>query len=66
MGLPDGQCFMCKVPLIIDTGRMRPLCTDCEKKINEKIQASMAARGKNVKGKRLVFPKAPEARDDET
>ena len=55
---------MCKVPLFIETGRMRPLCPDCEKKINESITKGMAAKGKDVKGKCLVFPKPPEAPDD--
>ena len=64
MGLPDGQCFMCKVPIMIETDRLRPLCTECEKKVNEMIQSSMAARGKKVKGKCLVFPKAPKGEDD--
>jgi hypothetical protein len=62
MGLPDGQCFMCKVPLLIETRKLRPLCVDCEQKINEKITKSWAAKGKNVKGKCLVFP---ERRADE-
>lgn len=65
MGLPEGQCFMCKVPLLIETGHMRPLCSDCEKKINEMIAAGDAAKGKNTKGKCLVFPKAPKDPDDE-
>ena len=63
-GLPEGQCFMCKTPLVIETGNMRPLCTDCEKKINEKIASGLAARGKKVKGKCLVFPKKSEDPDD--
>jgi hypothetical protein len=64
MGLPEGVCFKCKEPIFVETGRMRPLCTKCEKEFNEKIQAGMAARGKNVKGKCLVFPKEQERPDD--
>lgn len=62
--LPDGQCLICKVPLLIETGSMRPLCSDCEKKINQKITNRMSAKGKNIKGKCLVFPKTPEEPDE--
>ena len=64
MSLPEGQCFMCKDPLFIETGNMRPLCPKCEKKINEKITNGRAAKGKSVKGKCLVFPKTPEEPED--
>ena len=57
MGLPDGQCFMCKKPIFVETGNLRPLCVDCEKKANERIAKMMKRRGKNVNGKCLVFPK---------
>lgn len=63
MGLPDGQCFKCKAPLIIEIGTQRPLCTDCEKEINEKIAKMMKSRGKEIKGKCLVFPKPPKEED---
>ena len=63
-GLPEGQCFKCKQPLFIETGNMRPLCPDCEKKINEFITKRMTNKGKNIKGKCLVFPKTPEEPDD--
>jgi uncharacterized Zn finger protein (UPF0148 family) len=64
MGIPDGQCLKCKTPLFIETGSMRPLCSDCEKKINEFITKRMTAKGKNIKGKSLIFPKTPEEPDD--
>jgi uncharacterized Zn finger protein (UPF0148 family) len=64
-GLPEGQCFRCKVPLFIETGNMRPLCTECEKKVNNFITRRMAAKGKNIKGKTLIFPKTPEAPEDD-
>jgi len=61
--MKDGQCLKCKAPLLIDTMRMRPLCSDCEREINEKITKSMKERGKPVKGKSLVFPKKPKNED---
>ena len=60
----DGQCFRCKRPILIETGNMRPLCTDCEAEFNERIRSGMAARGKNVKGKCLVFPKKKKEDED--
>lgn len=64
MGLPDGQCLKCKEPIMIVTGELRPLCVECEKKINNKISKGMAARGKNIKGKCLVFPVVPVIEDN--
>jgi hypothetical protein len=64
MGLPEGQCFKCKVPLLIETNMLRPLCSDCEKEINEMMQKSWDAKGKKTKGKCLVFPKPPKVEDD--
>ena len=64
MGFPEGQCLMCKTPLYIETGNMRPLCSDCEKKINQRITNGRVAKGKEVKGKCLVFPKPLEEPDD--
>ena len=60
----EGRCPMCGAPILIDTksvdGRMQIFCADCEKKVNEKIAASLSRRGKAVRNKRLIFPKAEE------
>jgi len=65
MGLPrEGQCLKCGAPILIETMRLRPLCEDCLKFFENKISQGLAARGKNVKGKSLIFPKNPDA--DET
>ena len=65
MSFPEGQCLKCKTPLFIETGKMRPFCSDCEKKINQTITNGMAAKGKEVKGKCLVFPETPEDEEDD-
>lgn len=58
-----GVCVMCKYPLFVDmspTGKLRPFCPDCEKKVLEGTRKAMAKRGKEVGKKAMHFPNIPK------
>ena len=58
----EGICWMCKDVMLVATvdltGRQRPLCPNCLKKVERVANIVMKKHGKGGKKKEFVFPKA--------
>ena len=62
MGLDNDVCLKCKRVMLIDTSEMkhmRPFCPDCEREMNKLMEKGFKKKGRNTKGKALVYPKRP-------